>query len=138
VGVAASVHDVGRLGLPETLLTKSGPLNPEEWAVMRTHPEIGQRILESAPSLSNAAELVRSHHERYDGFGYPDRLVGDEIPLGARIITVCAAFVAIMRHRQFSDATTVAALAEIRRYSGMQFDPNVVDVFCELLMLART
>ena len=80
---------------------------------------------------------MRSHHERYDGFGYPDRLAGEDIPLGARIIAVCAAFVAMMRHRPFSDAVTVEeALAEMRRCSGSQFDPRVVDVFCELLRQA--
>jgi len=105
---------------------------------MRTHAEIGQRIVAAAPSLAHIAKLVRSHHERYDGFGYPDRLAGKDIPIGASIIAVCAAFVAMMRHRPFSDAITVAeALAEVRRCSGSQFDPQVVEVFCELLRLAR-
>ena len=99
---------------------------------------LGERVVSSIRQLSHLCPGVRNHHERYDGFGYPDRLAGDEIPLGARIIIVSAAFVAIVRNRQASDATTVAALAEIRRYSGTQFDPRVVDVFCELLMLART
>jgi len=138
VELAARLHDVGKLAIPDAILTKAGPLDADEWAIMRTHAEIGQRIVAAAPSLAHIAKLVRSHHERYDGFGYPDRLAGKDIPIGASIIAVCAAFVAMMRHRPFSDAITVAeALAEVRRCSGSQFDPQVVEVFCELLRLAR-
>jgi two-component system, cell cycle response regulator len=138
VEIAARLHDVGKLAVPDFILTKAGPLDSDEWAIMRTHAEIGQRILAASPSLAHAAKLVRSHHERYDGFGYPDRLAGKDIPVGASIIALCAAFVAMMRHRPFSDAITVSeALAEVRRCSGSQFDPRVVDVFCELLRLAR-
>ncbi len=139
VEIAARLHDVGKLVVPDHILAKAGPLDADEWAIMRTHPEVGQRILAAAPTLAHAAKLVRSHHERYDGFGYPDRLAGDAIPVGARIIAVCAAFVAMMRHRPFSDAITVTeALAEINRCSGSQFDPQVVAVFNELLRLARS
>lgn len=138
VELAARLHDVGKLAIPDTILTKAGPLDRDEWAVMRTHPEVGQRILAAAPSLAHAAKLVRSQHERYDGKGYPDGLSGEKIVIGARIIAVCAAFVAMMKHRPFSDAITVTeALAEIRRCSGTQFDPKVVEVFCELLRRAR-
>jgi response regulator RpfG family c-di-GMP phosphodiesterase len=138
IEIAARLHDVGKLAIPDAILTKAGPLDEDEWAVMRTHSEIGQRVLAAAPSLAHAAKLVRSHHERYDGFGYPDRLAGDKIQVGARIIAVSAAFVAMMKHRPFSDAITVnEALAELRRCSGTQFDPRVVDMFCELLRLAR-
>jgi two-component system cell cycle response regulator len=138
VEIAARLHDVGKLAVPDFILNKEGPLDADEWAIMRTHAEIGQRILAASPSLAHVAKLVRSHHERYDGFGYPDRLAGKDIPLGASIIAVCAAFVAMMRHRPFSDAITVSeALAEVRRCSGSQFDPRVVEVFCELLRLAR-
>jgi response regulator RpfG family c-di-GMP phosphodiesterase len=138
IEIAARLHDVGKLAIPDAILTKAGPLDEDEWAVMRTHSEIGQRVLAAAPSLAHAAKLVRSHHERYDGFGYPDRLAGDKIQVGARIIAVSAAFVAMMKRRPFSDAITVnEALAELRRCSGTQFDPRVVDMFCELLRLAR-
>jgi two-component system, cell cycle response regulator len=138
VEIAARLHDVGKLAVPDFILTKEGPLDSEEWAIMRTHAEIGQRILAASPSLAHAAKLVRSHHERYDGFGYPDRLAGKDIPLGASIIAVCAAFVAMMKHRPFSDAITVSeAIAEVRRCAGSQFDPRVVEVFCELLRRAR-
>jgi two-component system, cell cycle response regulator len=139
VELAARLHDVGKLAIPDAILTKAAPLDSDEWAIMRTHSEIGQRILAAAPSLAHTAKLVRSHHERYDGFGYPDRLAGEKIALGASIIAVSAAFVAMMRHRPFSDAITVTeALAEVNRYSGTQFDPQVVDVFSELLRRART
>jgi two-component system, cell cycle response regulator len=139
IEIAARLHDVGKLAIPDSILTKAGPLEPEEWAVMRTHSEIGQRILAAAPSLAHAAKLVRSHHERYDGFGYPDRLAGEGIQVGASIIAVCAAFVAMMKHRPFSDAITVnEALAEVNRHSGAQFDPRVVDAFSELLRRARS
>lgn len=138
VEVAARLHDVGKLAIPEAILTKPGPLDAEEWKVMRTHAEIGERILAAAPSLADVAGFVRSHHERYDGRGYPDGLAGEDIPLGARIISVCAAFVAMMRHRPFSDAITVTeALAEVARNSGSQFDPRVANVFCDILTRAR-
>lgn len=137
VELASRLHDVGKLAIPDQILTKPGPLDAREWVIMRTHAEVGERIVMSAPSLAHTAQLVRSHHERYDGTGYPDRLAGEQIPLGARIISVCAAFVAMMRHRPFSDAITVAqALDELERCAGTQFDPLVVEAFCRLMHLA--
>jgi two-component system, cell cycle response regulator len=133
VELAARLHDVGKLAIPDAILQKPGALDAGEWEVMRTHAEIGARIVASAPSLAHTAELIRSHHERWDGRGYPDGLAGDEIPLAAAIISVCAAFVAMMRHRPYSDAITVAeAVAELRRCAGTQFHPRVVTAFCEL------
>ena len=118
-------------------MNKPGGLIDAEWTVMRTHPEVGQRILAAAPSLAPAARLVRFHHERYDGRGYPDGLKGKDIPIGARIVAVCAAFVAMMRNRPFSDAITVEeALAEIDSCSGSQFDPHVAEVFRGLVRVA--
>jgi two-component system cell cycle response regulator len=139
IEIAARLHDVGKLAIPDAILNKAAPLDSHEWAIMRTHSEIGQRILAASPSLAHAAKLVRHHHERYDGFGYPDRLAGENIPVGAAIVAVCAAFVAMMKQRPFSDAITVSeGLSELHRYSGTQFDPRVVEVFCELLRLARS
>ncbi len=139
IEIAGRLHDVGKLAIPDSILNKAAQLDSHEWAIMRTHSEIGQRILAAAPSLAHAGKLVRHHHERYDGFGYPDRLAGENIPVGAAIIAVCAAFVAMMKQRPFSDAITVTeALSELQRYSGTQFDPRVVDAFCELLRLARS
>ncbi len=128
VELAARLHDVGKLAIPDAILTKPAALDAAEWEVMRTHAEIGARIVASAPSLAHTADLIRSHHERYDGQGYPDGLAGEEIPIAAAIIAVCAAFVAMMRHRPYSDAITVAeALAELRRCSGRSSTRCVVD-----------
>jgi putative nucleotidyltransferase with HDIG domain len=132
--LAAMLHDVGKVAIPETILAKPGPLDEEEWDFVRQHAEIGQRIVSAAPSLVQAGMLIRSHHERYDGRGYPDRLAGDEIPYGAAIIAVCDAFCAMTKTRPYSDAISVAdALAEIRRCSGSQFVPAVASTFCELI-----
>ena len=134
ITLAAELHDIGKVALPETLLNKPGPLDEEEWKFIRRHTEIGERIVNAAPSLAHAAELVRSHHEHYDGSGYPDHLVGKEIAPGASIIAVCDAFAAMTKQRAYSDAISVAeAIAELRRCSGSQFDPRCVRVFCELI-----
>jgi len=133
IALAARLHDIGKLAIHDAILSKPGPLDEHEWGIMRTHTEIGERIVAAAPSLADIAELVRSHHERYDGSGYPDRLTGEHIPFGACIIAVSDAFGAMMRHRTYRQAITVAeALAELRRCSGSQFHPRVVDAFCEL------
>ena len=133
VELAARLHDVGKLAIPDTILSKPGSLDEREWEVMRTHPEVGARIVASAPSLAHTADLIRSHHERHDGAGYPDGLKGDEIQVSASIIAVCAAFVAMMRHRPYSDAITVEeALAELRRCAGTQFHPGVVAAFSSM------
>ncbi len=131
--LAGRLHDVGKLVIPETILHKPGPLDAAEWVTIRTHTLIGARIVASAPSLAHSEDLIRSSHERYDGAGYPDRLRGEEVPLGAYIVGVCSAFVAMMRHRPYSDAITVEqALAELRRCAGSQFHPAVVDAFTQL------
>jgi diguanylate cyclase (GGDEF)-like protein len=134
IELAAELHDVGKVAIPETILSKPGPLDDEEWEFVRRHTEIGERIVGAAPSLAHAAELVRSHHEHYDGSGYPDRLAGEDIPFGACVIGVCDAFGAMTKDRPYSDAITVAdALAELRRCSGTQFHPRAVNAFCDLL-----
>jgi two-component system cell cycle response regulator len=130
VAIAAELHDVGKLALPERLLRKPGPLDEEEWKQMRQHTIIGERILAAAPSLARIASLVRSSHERWDGGGYPDALAGDEIPLGARIVAVCDAYAAMTSERPYQRAITQsAALAELRSCAGGQFDPAVVEAF---------
>jgi two-component system cell cycle response regulator len=134
IEMAAQLHDIGKVAIPETILDKPGPLNDEEWEFMRRHTEIGERIVTAAPSLAHAADLVRSSHERFDGNGYPDRLAGEDIPFGAAIIAVCDAFHAMTSGRPYSARVSVPeALAELRRCSGSQFDPRVVPAFCELV-----
>jgi two-component system, cell cycle response regulator len=127
---AAEVHDIGKIAIPEQILAKPGALTDEEWAFVRRHPLIGERILAAAPALGQVARLVRSTHERWDGTGYPDKLKGQEIPLGARIIAVCEAFDAMISERPHTAVLTVEeALRELLRCSGTQFDPEVVEAF---------
>jgi diguanylate cyclase (GGDEF)-like protein len=127
---AAALHDIGKVAIPDAIITKPAPLNDEEWAFMRRHTLIGERIIAAAPALRQAAKLVRSSHEAFDGSGYPDNLSGVEIPLGARIIAVCDAFDAMISARPYSPAkTTQQALDELRRCARTQFDPAVVDIF---------
>lgn len=132
VRLGARLHDVGKMGLPDEILNKAGPLTSEEWAFVRRHTLIGERILFAAPALSGVASLVRSSHERWDGDGYPDGLAGEDIPLASRIIAVCDSVDAMMSDRPYRDAMTLdEALAELRLGSGSQFDPALVDIFCE-------
>jgi diguanylate cyclase (GGDEF)-like protein len=127
---AASLHDVGKAAIPDSILNKPGPLDDEEWEFMRRHTLIGERIVSAAPALSEAARLVRASHERWDGDGYPDGLAGEEIPLGARIIAVSDAFDAMTSARPYRDVIeAAAALAELHRCAGTQFDPRVVNAF---------
>jgi two-component system, cell cycle response regulator len=132
VARGAELHDVGKMAVPDAILRKPGPLNEQEWAVMRTHTLIGERILAAAPALAPVATLVRSSHERWDGGGYPDKLAGEEIPLGARIIAVCDAFEAMVEDRPWrTPISAPQALAELRRCAGSQFDPRLVEVFAK-------
>jgi two-component system cell cycle response regulator len=132
---AAELHDVGKLAIPEELLHKPGPLDAEEWAFVRRHPLIGERIIGAAPALAGAAKLVGASHERFDGSGYPDELAGQQIPLGARIIAVCDAFTAMTFPRSYAPQLTVPdAIDELRRCAGTQFDPAVVDALANLVV----
>ena len=134
IELAAELHDVGQSAIPDAILTKPGPLDETEREVMRRHPKIGERIVRAAPSLARTADLVRSSHERFDGRGYPDQIPGSAIPLGARIIGVCDAFVRMTTAQPYHAAQSPAeALAELRRCAGSQFDPGVVEVVCDLV-----
>jgi two-component system, cell cycle response regulator len=127
---AAELHDVGKIAIPDAILTKPGALDAEEWRFMNRHTILGERILTAAAALRPVARLVRSSHERFDGKGYPDGLRGEKIPLGARIIFVCDAFDAMTSERSYSAAISPAeAIAELRACAGTQFDPAVVETF---------
>ena len=131
---AASLHDIGKVAIPDAIITKPGPLTEKEWAFMRRHTLIGERILAAAPALGGAARLVRSAHEAWDGTGYPDALGGIEIPLGSRIIAVCDAFDAMLSDRPYAPPKTIPeALAELQRCAGSQFDPEIIGVFEQVL-----
>jgi two-component system, cell cycle response regulator len=127
---AAELHDVGKLAIPDSILNKPGPLDEEEWAFMRRHTLIGERIVASATSLRQAAPIVRATHERWDGAGYPDGVRGEDIPLAARIIAVCDAFDAMVTTRPYrTGINPEEALGELRRCAGSQFDAAVVHAF---------
>lgn len=124
------LHDAGKVGVPERILSKPGPLTAAEWRVMRTHPLIGFQMVSHIPFLQNAAEIVRSHHEMFDGNGYPEGLVRDEIPMPARVFSVVDAFDAMTTDRPYRQAMGVdQAAAELQRMAGSQFDPDVVAAF---------
>jgi len=127
---AAQLHDIGKVGIPDAVLDKPGDLAGEEWELIRSHPILGERILEGAPALRPVARLVRASHERWDGSGYPDRLRGEEIPLAARIVSVCDAYEAMTTDRSYCPAIPrELACQELRECAGAQFDPAVVEAF---------
>jgi diguanylate cyclase (GGDEF)-like protein len=127
---AAELHDVGKVGIPDAILNKPGPLDSTEWEFMHQHTVLSERILNAAPALRPVARLVRSHHERWDGTGYPDRLAGEDIPLGARIIAVCDAYEAMTADRPYRKALSEhAAREQLSANAGTQFDPAVVAAF---------
>jgi cyclic di-GMP phosphodiesterase len=127
------LHDIGKIGIPDGILLKPGPLGPEEWKIMRTHPDLGRQLVERIPFLRGAVPIVYHHHERWDGTGYPVGLSGAAIPLGARIFAVADAFDAMTCDRPYSVAISFeAARREIERSSGTHFDPAVVDTFLKI------
>lgn len=130
----ALLHDVGKIGIPDAILLKPGPLTEAEWEIMRTHPEIGARILEGIPFLAAARRIVLTHHERWDGLGYPCRLAGEQIPLGSRVFAVADTFDAMTTHRPYRGPLPLTAVVdEVRRCAGSQFDPEVSELFLQML-----
>jgi len=131
--VAALLHDLGKVAVPADILERHGALTSGEWRTVVQHPRIGQVILEQAAALKDAGPVILHHHERYAGHGYPYGLRAHEIPLGARIVAVADAYDAMVHDRPYKRAIThEAALAELRRHAGTQFDPELVELFCEL------
>ena len=134
VRLGSILHDVGKIGVADSILLKSGSLTEDEWAIMRTHPEIGEKMLQSIDFLAPALPIVRHHHERWDGTGYPDKLAGEEIPIGARIVAVCDSFDAMTSDRPYRAAMSVdEACEELQRHAGTQFDPKCVDLLVQIV-----
>jgi len=130
IRIAGLVHDIGKIGIDEGILNKTGQLESDEWPAIRRHPEAGWRILNTTVEFSEIAQFILHHHERYDGKGYPSGLKGEEIPIQARIIAIADAYDAMTNARSYRKAIShEEAIKEIKRCSGTHFDPAVVDAF---------
>ena len=131
---AGLLHDIGKIGVPEIVLRKAGPLSTEEWALMRQHPLIGAQIVSPFEFFASGALIIRAHHERMDGSGYPDGLVGDAIPLGARIVAVADVYDALTSDRPYRPAmSSDAALAHLMSQAGQGLDAMIVNTFVGLV-----
>lgn len=129
IHLAAHVHDIGKIGIPDSILCKPGKLTDDEWVIMKEHPVIGYNILRQVRGFEKVAHIIRHHHERWDGSGYPDRLFEVEIPLGARIIALADSVDAMMSSRKYREAITMAQCrAEIEKNSGKMYDARIADV----------
>jgi diguanylate cyclase (GGDEF)-like protein len=134
IRTASLLHDLGKLAIPDEILSKPGPLSPTEWRTIVEHPKIGQVVLEQAGAIRDAAAIVLHHHEWFDGRGYPHGLAGAEIPIGSRIVAIADAYEAMISDRPYSAPMSHAdALAELERQRGSQFDPDLVDTFINLV-----
>jgi len=135
VEFGALLHDVGKVAIPKEIINKRGPLDPDEWEVIKTHTVEGQRMLDTVGGIMREVGLiVRAHHERWDGTGYPDRLAGTDIPIEARIVAACDTWNAMTTTRTYREAmSNQVALAELRAVAGAQLDPVVVSVLARLV-----
>lgn len=133
VRVASLLHDIGKVAVPAQILDKPGPLNSDEWQAIVQHPRLGQVIIEQVAAVRDAGAIILHHHEHYSGHGYPFGLRGSEIPLGARIVAIADAYEAMVSDRPYRRAMSHdAAVAELRAHAAVQFDPELVDLFCRL------
>ena len=127
-------HDIGKIGIPDSILLKTAKLTDDEYSEIKNHPTIGAHILSNATIFEKAIPIVKHHHERYDGFGYPSKLAGDNIPYLARIAAVADSFDAMTSRRSYRDSMPIDIVkAEIEKNKGTQFDPNIADVFLNIL-----
>lgn len=127
IHIAGHLHDIGKIGIPDATLNNKGTLSEDEWKMIKEHPMIGYEILIKSYKLKSIAEIVKSHHERWDGHGYPNGLKGDEIPLGARIIAICDTIDAMTSTRPYrATFSWDACYEEVIRNAGSQFDPEIV------------
>ena len=137
IRLAALLHDIGKVGIPEPILNKSGPLDPSELEIMKSHADLGAKVLESLRPMAAIREMIRHHHEFYDGSGYPERLGADRIPRGARIIAIADAYDTITSERVYKKARSPEdAFSELQRCAGAQFDPDFVRIFVEAMRSA--
>ena len=138
VRLAALLHDIGKIGMPDDVLLKAGPLSDEEWEIVKKHPEIGAEIVAPIQKLTDVAPIIRAHHEKFDGTGYPFGLKGDEIPLAARVLTVIDAYGAMVEERVYRPArSSKKAITELKACAGADFDPQVVEAFIKVLREMR-
>jgi two-component system, cell cycle response regulator len=134
IGLVGKLHDVGKVAIPDAVLQQPGPLSDEEWVLMRTHPAVGSDVVNRIPSLRVVAPSIRGHHERWDGNGYPDKLAGKDIPLGARIVAAADAYGAMTTDRPYRKACSPEqALSELKRCAGTQFDPEIIEALEKVL-----
>jgi putative nucleotidyltransferase with HDIG domain/PAS domain S-box-containing protein len=137
VQLAAILHDIGKIGVPDEILRKKGPPTEKEWQIMRQHPDIGAEIVSPVQKLEKVVPIIRSHHEMYNGTGYPQGLKGENIPLAARVVAVVDAYCAMTEDRIYRKARSPRqAVEELTRYAGKQFDPQIVDVFIRIEALS--
>ena len=134
IGFYSIMHDVGKIHIPDKILKKPGPLTDAEWVVMKTHTIAGEKILGNKPFYKTAREIARSHHERWDGSGYPDGLKKEEIPLSARVVSIADVFDALTHERPYKAAWPLEdTLTEMKKLSGKAFDSEILDVFFKII-----
>jgi len=130
----SALHDIGKIAVADSIILKPGKLSPKEWEMVKKHPEVGYRIAKSSVDLAAIADAILTHHENWDGSGYPEGIKGSQIPLISRIISIVDAYNAMTNDRPYRKALTrESAVAELRRCSGIKYDPELVEVFLKII-----